>query len=80
MGVVISARGGYDPYGLPAILQTLQGINPQDSSVALMFKTHPALADRLDLLDKLMPGAFDSFETQPSLAPRFMAVMSRQNR
>jgi predicted Zn-dependent protease len=80
MGVVIAARGGYDPYGLPAILQTLQGINPQDSSVALMFKTHPALADRLDLLDKLMPGAFDSFETQPSLAPRFMAVMSRQNR
>ena len=80
MGVVIAARGGYDPYGLPAILQTLQVINPQDSSVALMFKTHPALADRLDLLDKLMPGAFDSFETQPSLAPRFMAVMSRQNR
>ncbi len=80
MGVVIAARGGYDPYGLPAVLQTLQGINPQDSGLALMFKTHPALADRLDLLDKLMSGAFDSFETQPNLAPRFMAVMSRQSR
>lgn len=75
MGVVIAARGGYDPYGLPAVLQTLQGINPQDGGLALMFKTHPALNDRLDLLDKLMPGPFDRFETQPNLAPRFMAVM-----
>lgn len=75
MGVVIAARGGYDPYGLPAVLQTLQGINPQDSGLALMFKTHPALADRLDLLDKLMPGSLDRFETQPDLAPRFMAAV-----
>ena len=80
MGIVIAARGGYDPYGLPAVLQTLQGINPQDSGLALMFKTHPALVDRLDLLDKLMPGAFDSFETQPNLAPRFMAAMPKQGR
>lgn len=75
MGVVIAARGGYDPYGLPALLQTLQGINPQDSGLALMFKTHPALTDRLDLLGKLMPGPFDRFEAQPDLTPRFMAVM-----
>ena len=75
MGVVIAARGGYDPYGLPAVLQTLQGINPEDSNLALMFKTHPALADRLSRLDKLMPGPFDRFETQPDLAPRFMEVL-----
>ena len=30
MGVVIAARAGYDPYGLPAVLQTLQGMNPAD--------------------------------------------------
>lgn len=75
MGVVIAARGGYDPYGLPAVLQTLQGLKANDSSLALMFKTHPALADRLDLLDKLMPGPFDRFESQPDLVPRFMAVL-----
>ncbi len=71
MGVVIATRGGYDPYGLPAVLQTLQGINPSDAGLALMFKTHPALNDRLQLLDKLMSGPFDRFETQPDLAPRF---------
>jgi beta-barrel assembly-enhancing protease len=71
MGVVIAARGGYDPYGLPAVLQTLQSINPSDSSVALMFKTHPALADRLSLLDQEMSGRFANLEDQPDLAPRF---------
>ena len=80
MGVVIAARGGYDPYGLPAVLQTLQGINAKDSAVALMFKTHPALDDRLGLLDKLMTGSFDRFETQPDLAPRFMTVLGAAGR
>lgn len=76
MGVVIAARGGYDPYGLPAVLQTLQSLNAQDTKLALMFKTHPALADRLSLLDKLMSGRFDGFEGQPDLSARFMAVMN----
>jgi beta-barrel assembly-enhancing protease len=76
MGVVIAARGGYDPYGLPAVLQTLQSLNAQDSKVALMFKTHPALSDRLGLLDQLMSGRFDSFEGQPDLSSRFLAVMN----
>jgi len=71
MGVVIAARAGYDPYGLPAVLQTLESINPSDSSVALMFKTHPALADRLSLLDREMSGRFANLEDQPDLAPRF---------
>lgn len=75
MGVVIAARGGYDPYGLPAVLQTLQAINPSDSDVALMFKTHPAMGDRLNRLDREMTGRFDRFENQPDLAPRFMRTL-----
>lgn len=76
MGVVIAARAGYDPYGLPAVLQTLQSINPQDSGVALMFKTHPALADRLSLLEKLMAHSFDGLDGQPALAGRFTASLA----
>jgi beta-barrel assembly-enhancing protease len=75
MGVVIAARAGYDPYGLPAVLQTLQSLNPGDSSVALMFKTHPALADRLSMLDQEMSGQFTSQENQPDLAPRFFQAL-----
>ncbi|MBU1424882.1 MAG: M48 family metalloprotease [Gammaproteobacteria bacterium] len=75
MGVVIAARGGYDPYGLPAVLQTLESLNPSDSSVALMFKTHPALADRLSVLDQEMSGQFTMEENQPDLAPRFFQAL-----
>jgi predicted Zn-dependent protease len=71
LGVVIAARGGYDAYGLPAVLQTLQGMNPQDSSLALMFKTHPAPGDRLDALAEKMQPTLDAHAGQPQLAERF---------
>jgi predicted Zn-dependent protease len=59
-GVVLAARAGYDPYGLPGVLHTLASINPESDTVALMFKTHPNSNDRLELLttkmeDKLEP-------------------------
>ncbi len=76
MGVVIAARAGYDPYGLPAVLQTLQSINPNDSNLALMFKTHPALGDRLSLLDGLMSESLADREGQPDLVARFVTELS----
>ena len=72
LGVVIAARGGYDAYGLPAVLQTLQAMNPADSGLALMFKTHPAPAERLDALDKLQ-ATLERYGSQPQLAERFVA-------
>lgn len=60
LGVVIAARAGYDPFGLPAVLQVLQGESAQDAGFALMFATHPAPADRLGRLDTLMQGRFDA--------------------
>lgn len=73
LGVVIAARGGYDAYGLPAVLQTLQAMNPEDSSLALMFKTHPAPAERLEALEKMTP-LLDAYAAQPQLAARFAAA------
>jgi predicted Zn-dependent protease len=73
LGVVIAARGGYDAYGLPAVLQTLQAMNPQDSGLALMFKTHPAPGERLDALGEKMQPTLDRFSGQPQLAGRFAA-------
>jgi len=71
LGVVIAARGGYDTYGLPAVLQTLQGMNAQDSAVALMFKTHPAPGERLDTLAAKMQPVLESYSSQPQLRERF---------
>lgn len=60
VGVVIAARAGFDPYGLPAVIQTLQSQSGQDSNFSLMFETHPSPADRLDNLDKVMRNRFES--------------------
>ena len=62
LGVVIAARAGYDPFGLPAVLQVLQGESSQDAGFALMFETHPAPADRIGRLDALMQGRFDGLQ------------------
>jgi predicted Zn-dependent protease len=61
MGVVIAARGGFDPFGLPACLQTLDGISAEDSRIALLFKTHPLPADRLVRLDETMGSEMDKY-------------------
>ena len=76
LGVVIAARGGYDAYGLPAVLQTLQAMNPEDSGLALMFKTHPAPAERLDALEKIQ-STLDAYAAQQQLAARFLGALGR---
>lgn len=76
LGVVIAARGGYDPWGLPVMLQTLQSINPEDSAVALMFATHPPPTERLDALEQRMLPTLEAYATQPQLADRFLARLS----
>jgi beta-barrel assembly-enhancing protease len=76
LGVVIAARAGYDAYGLPAVLQTLQAMNAKDSALALMFKTHPSPAERLAALDKLQP-MLDAHAAQPQLVERFVAQTRR---
>jgi beta-barrel assembly-enhancing protease len=69
MGVVLAARAGYDPYGLPAVLTTLASADPKDNFLALLYKTHPLPQARLD---KLAPGltTLDSIKA-PQNATRF---------
>jgi len=73
LGVVLAARAGYDAYGLPSVLQTLQAMNAEDSGLALMFKTHPAPGERLDMLGEKMQPTLDAYSAQPQLAERFRA-------
>lgn len=76
MGVVLAARAGYDPYGLPAVLQNLQVIDSDDAGIAMMFKTHPSFDDRLLRLDEEMGQDFDEFYQQPSVQQRFVQALS----
>ena len=58
MAVVVAARGGYSPYGLVAVLQTLGSV-PNDSQLQMLFDTHPRPADRLDQLGLAMGDRLD---------------------
>jgi len=75
MGVVIAARAGYSPYGLPSVIQMLQASNPKDSDLAQMFETHPDPGARLDALDRAMGSRLDKFARQPQVADRYAGVM-----
>lgn len=75
MGVVLAARAGYDPYGLPAVLHSLQMINPDDAGMAMMFKTHPSLDDRLSRLDGVMASGFEQFDHSPAVESRFIRAI-----
>ena len=77
MGVVLAARAGYDPFGLPSVLQMLQGVNAQDSSMALLLATHPAPTVRLDALDKAMGSQFDTYGGRAENADRFRSEMRK---
>jgi predicted Zn-dependent protease len=71
MGVVIAARAGYDAWGLPNSIQTLGTIKPDDNAVALLFKTHPTPASRLEKLSVAMGTSFDVYASGQQNTERY---------
>lgn len=77
IGVVLATRAGYEPYGLPAVLQTLQSVVGGSGTLQLLLETHPKPADRLNQLDHIMQSNFDQYEQQSSGQERYKAMMVR---
>lgn len=73
IGVVLSARSGYDAYGLPGVLQQIGHSAKDEGSVALLFKTHPHPDERLDKISVAMGARFDKIKGE-TLAKRFYRV------
>ena len=48
--MVLAARAGYDSSSILAVLEKLHGKLASDNSVQLLFKTHPAPAERIQRL------------------------------
>ncbi len=67
MGVVLSARAGYDQYALVEVLQEMGHYSKEDDSVKLLFKTHPHPDERLEHLDASVGDKLDNLkgETVP---------------
>ena len=64
-GVVFAARAGFDPYGLPGVLQQLRGQAPDDPLFALSLSTHPPAQQRLDALATAMGSRLVAFTARP---------------
>ena len=77
MGMVIAARAGYTPFGLPEVLHILERENPGDPGVALLFKTHPMPEERLKSLDLAAGDKLDPLADNPSLEARYQRYKPR---
>ena len=72
-GIVFAARAGYDPWGLPTVLQDLAALPAKDSRTGLLYKTHPHPADRLAELGEAVDGRLDDVQGK-DLASRFYRI------
>lgn len=68
VGIVFAARAGYDPWGLPNVLQGLAGLPAGDDRTSLLYKTHPHPADRLAELGDAVGDRFDGLRGQDGAA------------
>lgn len=66
-GVLLAARSGFDPYGLPSVLQQLRSARPENQLFTLTLSTHPPAQQRLDLLEQAMGNRLDAFSGKPSV-------------
>jgi predicted Zn-dependent protease len=76
MGVSLTTRAGYEPYGLPEVLQAIGQTSKDESSVALLFKTHPHPDDRLLKLDEAIGNRLDNVKGGKTLSNRFYRLRS----
>lgn len=71
LGLSYATRAGYEPFGLPEVLDTLSQTNKNDSSVALLFKTHPLPDERLAALGDAVGNRLDNVKHGKTLGNRF---------
>lgn len=67
-GVALAARAGFDPYGLPAVLQQLRTATPDNQLFTLTLATHPPAQQRLEQLEQAMGHRLDPLAGKPSVS------------
>jgi predicted Zn-dependent protease len=67
-GVALAARAGFDPYGLPSVLQQLRTAAPDNQLFTLTLSTHPPAQQRLDSLEQAMGNRLDGLAGKPTVS------------
>lgn len=75
LGMRLAARAGYDPFGLPSVLQMLAAVSPSDSAVALMFATHPPPSARLDAIEQSLTPELEQARPRIVSSDEFRALV-----
>jgi predicted Zn-dependent protease len=73
VAVILAARAGYDPFGLPTVLQDIGHVAKDDNRVSLLFKTHPHPDDRLAQLGEAIGDRLDGLKGK-TLESRFYRI------
>jgi len=73
VAVILAARAGYEPFGLPTVLQDIGHVAKDDNRVSLLFKTHPHPDDRLAKLGEAIGDRLDGLKGQ-TLEKRFYRI------
>ena len=67
-GVALAARAGFDPYGLPSVLQQLRTATPDNPLFSLTLSTHPPAQQRLEQLELAMGPRLDALSGKPAVS------------
>lgn len=73
LGVRYATKGGYDSYGLAAVLDRLQSEGQADK-LTLLYKTHPLPAERMSALDVAMGSLYDNLKPGLTLEKRLIKI------
>ncbi|MFP5384368.1 MAG: M48 family metalloprotease [Gammaproteobacteria bacterium] len=73
IGVQYSARGGYDVFALPAVLDRM-GADSSADKFTLLYKTHPLPAERLNALDTAIGNRLDKLAPGATLEQRLVRL------
>ena len=74
IGTTLAARAGYEPFGLAEVIQIIGQTNKNDSSVALLYKTHPSPDDRLTNLADAAGDKLDNIKDGKVLKERLVKI------
>lgn len=76
-GAVLASRSGYDAYGTLAVLQNLQAMDADDSSLELMFATHPSPSARIERVLPVLEMSLADYQDLKMVPGRFQKMRAR---
>jgi predicted Zn-dependent protease len=77
LGVTLAAASGFDPYGLPAVLQQLRTAAADNPVFMLALSTHPPAQLRIDQLELAMGNRLDALSGKAAMGiPQRMGLLA----